>query len=87
SDRSPSEPICKHSIVETTKPPAYPFIIINVKERDLRRNNNRISSTSLSQPTAYPSDLPATTSRFRLPRCGEGVFRQTRRQAQERKCK
>ena len=31
-------------IVETTKPPAYPFIIINVKERDPQTQNTPISS-------------------------------------------
>ncbi|WP_415794120.1 hypothetical protein, partial [Cereibacter sphaeroides] len=40
-----SEPICIRSAVETTKPPAYPFIIINVKERR-RQNKPRRQSTS-----------------------------------------
>ncbi|MGC9446662.1 hypothetical protein, partial [Cereibacter johrii] len=40
-----SRPICIRSAVETTKPPAYPFIIINVKEHR-RQNKPRRQSTS-----------------------------------------
>jgi len=39
SGQNPSEPICKTIVAETTKPPAYPFFIINVKERSFRQKS------------------------------------------------
>lgn len=38
-------------IVETTKPPAYPFIIINVKERS-QTTKTRNSSNRFEHPEA-----------------------------------
>ncbi|WP_203232355.1 hypothetical protein, partial [Gemmobacter caeruleus] len=44
-----SEPICKRPPSKTTKPPAYPFIPINVKER----GNNRLGADFSAFPTGH----------------------------------
>ncbi|WP_203232309.1 hypothetical protein, partial [Gemmobacter caeruleus] len=69
-----SEPICKRPPSKTTKPPAYPFISINVKEHPKNKNQHRASYLARRQPHLQ--------SRFSLNRCGEAASRPTQQNPQ-----
>ena len=91
---TPSRPICTRSAVETTKPPAYPFIIHQCQRAQRQKSTGRTNLTWRSRPIQSP-EFPRcrlrprpfrTVPRFRSTvRFGEAVFRESVRGPQAEK--
>ena len=74
------EPICKHPIVETTKPPTYLFRFPSMSKSVQTKNQHRaiLGAPPTSSPEPIRSALP-------LHRLGETASRESRREPQEEK--
>jgi hypothetical protein len=69
---TPSRPICSRSAVETTKPPAYPFIFHQCQRAQRQKSTG--NTTHMAQPTNAVSRFPPAsvtanprTRQFRVP--------------------
>ena len=59
SGQNPNRPICSRSAVETTKPPAYPFIFHQCQRAQRQKSTG--NTTHMAQPTNAVSRFPSAS--------------------------